>query len=138
RTISSWIEPSSPARHQFEAFLSAAPAEVSTRIAQKLRAHERIGTGAQHTGTRLAACGPTHHVGPRGSPVQDAQAGRRTHTRATPARGRLRALRASAGEARIMPRPKTEITKPTERDVVLILAKRMGSSIDSRPAPTTL
>ena len=52
----------------------------------------------------------------------------------TYARCRLLALRASAGEAR----SKTEITKPTERDVVLILAKRIESSIDSRPAPITL
>src|SRR5262249_30845952 len=56
----------------------------------------------------------------------------------TYARCCLVALRASAGEARSMPSPKTETTNPTETDVVLILAKRMGSSIDSRPAPTIL
>src|SRR5262249_6093047 len=75
RTISSWIETSSRARHQFGALLSAAPAEVSTRIAQKLRADERIGIGAQHNGTRLAACGPTHHVGRRSIPGHGAQRG---------------------------------------------------------------
>src|SRR5262245_37106983 len=38
---------------------------------------------------------------------------------------------ASGGDERSVPSPKTEVTSPTENDVMLILAKPMASSIDS-------
>src|SRR5262249_8209358 len=44
-------------------------------------------------------------------------------------------VRASAGEARSVPRPRTEANNPIESEVVLSLARGMDSSIDSRPTP---
>src|SRR5262249_56439132 len=56
----------------------------------------------------------------------------------TYARCRLLALRASAGEARIIPRAKTEGTKTTQTDVLFILAKSIETSIDFPPASLAL
>ena len=61
--------------------ISNSPAEMAAFIKEEA---ERIGIGAQHNGTRLAACGPTHHVGRRSIPGHGAQRGLLLDIRALP------------------------------------------------------
>jgi hypothetical protein len=103
--------------------LLIAAAEIPTRVAQKLRANERIGIDAEHDGARLAASRPTDDVRCR------RVAGHTRHGRncSLPDIGAgLLALRASAGEASTMARPSAESGKPTRSNVSFVSRKRMG------------
>ena len=105
--------------------LLIAAAEVPTRVAQKLRANERIRIDAEHDGARLSASRPTDDVRCR----RVAEHTRHGRSRSLPeiGAGCLLALRASAGEASTMARPSAESGKPTQSNVSFVSGKRMGS-----------